>query len=118
MAWLWIGEDAKARREDVAVAGQSCIGIILIKRQKIEIETGFPYDIRLVEEAAPEDEVETFAVPFDFVIQDAFLVVGQSLQRKSIEERQRFLVAPLELQPTTREGICRDRKSTRLNSSH
>src|SRR3546814_6927412 len=91
MAWLWIGEDAKARREDVAVAGQSCIGIILIKRQKIEIETGFPYDIRLVEEAAPEDEVETFAVPFDFVIQDAFLVVGQSLQRKSIEERQRFL---------------------------
>src|SRR3546814_10566813 len=46
MAWLWIGEDAKARREDVAVAGQSCIGIILIKRQKIEIETGFPYDIR------------------------------------------------------------------------
>src|SRR3546814_3392235 len=73
MAWLWIGEDAKARREDVAVAGQSCIGIILIKRQKIEIETGFPYDIRLVEEAAPEDEVETFAVPFDFVIQDAFL---------------------------------------------
>src|SRR3546814_446156 len=90
MAWLRIGEDAKARREDVAVAGQSCIGIILIKRQKIEIETGFPYDIRLVEEAAPEDEVETFAVPFDFVIQDAFLVVGQSLQRKSTEERQRF----------------------------
>src|SRR3546814_8758668 len=62
--------------------------------RSIEIETGFPYDIRLVEEAAPEDEVETFAVPFDFVIQDAFLVVGQSLQRKSIEERQRFLVAP------------------------
>src|SRR3546814_8913740 len=51
------------------------------------IETGLSYDIRLVEEAAPEDEVETFAVPFDFVIQDAFLVVGQSLQRKSIEER-------------------------------
>src|SRR3546814_17010864 len=101
MAWLWIGEDAKSRREDVAVAGQSCIGIILIKRQKIEIETGFPYDIRLVEEAAPEDEVETFAVPFDFVIQDAFLVVGQSLQRKSIEERQRFLVAPIELQPSS-----------------
>src|SRR3546814_6312459 len=43
---------------------------------------------------------------FDFVIQDAFLVVGQLLQRKSIEERQRFLVAPIELQPTTREGIC------------
>src|SRR3546814_9465465 len=95
MAWLWTGEDAKARREDVAVAGQSCIGIIPLQRQKIEIETGFPYDIRLVEEAATEDEVENFEDPFAFVLQDAFLVVWKSLQRKSI-----------------------DRKSTRLNSSH
>src|SRR3546814_17693515 len=83
MAWLWIGEDAKARREDVAVAGQSCIGIILIKRQTIEIETGFPYDIRLLEEAAPDAEVETFAVPFYFVHTDAFLFFGTALHSKS-----------------------------------
>src|SRR3546814_18214358 len=86
--------------------------------RSIEIETGFPYDIRLVEEAAPEDEVETFAVPFDFVIQDAFLVVGQSLQRKSIEERQRFLVAPIELQPTTREGICSVTEILQIGRAH
>src|SRR3546814_10056444 len=111
MAWLWIGEDAKARREDVAVAGQSCIGIILIKRQKIEIETGFPYDIRLVEEAAPEDEVETFAVPFDFVIQDAFLVVGQSLQRKRSEEHTSELQS---LMRTSYAVFCLKKKQTSM----
>src|SRR3546814_1142788 len=35
-----------------------------------------------------------------------YTTLFRSLQRKSIEERQRFLVAPIELQSPTREGIC------------
>src|SRR3546814_11529430 len=57
MAWLWIGEDAKDRREDVAVAGQSCIGNILLKRPKIEIVTGFLYDIRSSERRVGKEGV-------------------------------------------------------------
>src|SRR3546814_16232013 len=34
MSWPWIGEEAKARRESVAVGGKWCIGNILIKPPK------------------------------------------------------------------------------------
>src|SRR3546814_17356425 len=39
MAWPWIGEDAKARREDVAVAGQWWWGISHTQAQKKKNET-------------------------------------------------------------------------------
>src|SRR3546814_18929229 len=35
-----------------------------------------------------------------------YTTLFRSLQRKGVEERQRFLVAPIELQSPTREGIC------------